>query len=938
MQTKYIVGIDLGTTNSAVAYANLYDIATQGIEIKSFEIPQVVTSGRVANRPTLPSFLYLPDEKEFIAGEIALPWDNDPKYCVGAFARDFGTLNPLRLVSSAKSWLCHSGIDRESTILPFGIENQDIKKISPVEASKNYLLHIKNAWNHVMGRDNALEKQYVVLTVPASFDEVARELTLKAANEAGLKNLTLIEEPLAAFYSWLSNNESNWNDFICEGDTVLVCDVGGGTTDFTLISCHKKDDKPLLERIAVGDHLLLGGDNIDITITHLAEKELNQELGFVAWQNLLHQSRQAKEKIFSEEKDDIELKEVSLRIQRPGKSLVGGTTVINLKKDEIVPKITEGFFPVISFEECLKKTTGTTGIREMGLPFEDDPCITRHIGSFIARHSEKLPDIILFNGGTLKPEIFRKRIIENLSLWKNGEISELPSKSLDLAISLGAAYYGLTKHGIGLRVGGGIARSYYLGLDTGEETQKSICLIPQGTLEGEEQSINRDFKIRTNSPVKFSLYTSTVRHNDKTGDIIAVNEDIFKLPPLQTFLKYGKSTSHNLIDVNITARLTETGIIEIFCNSLTLTHKWKLQFQLKQQELKQSSGPEGVRVIPHKNDDNEKLLTDSDKEALEEIKKHIEFCFSPQKEARISPKDLPNKLNEITSMPRENWGLGLIRGISDQLLIYKDGMKLSNEHENRWLNLCGFCLRPGIGERLDPWRIKKAWTIFLEGLKYPKDNESRKQWWIYWRRISAGLTSGQQSQIFNAIKPFIISEKTQNNKQKTKKTVSQTQVKATFEEKREMWLLASFLQKLDPSIKTDIGDELLDMIIKGRHFAGIYWAFSRIGERVPVYCPIDKVIPYKIINLWLNELKKAEHIPKNQLLNLAISFARLTGDRFRDLPLSSREDLKTWLISAGISENELTPIFEIIDLKKTEIESAFGEGLPEGLVLESPEE
>jgi len=938
MQPKYIVGIDLGTTNSAVAYANLYDIATQGIEIKTFEIPQTVSSGRVANRPTLPSFLFLPDEKEFIAGEIAIPWDNDPKYTVGTFARDFGTLNPLKLVSSAKSWLCHSGVDRESEILPFGNENQNINKISPVEASKNYLLHIKNAWNYVMGKDNLLEKQYVVLTVPASFDEVARELTLKAANNAGLKNLTLIEEPLAAFYSWLSDNESNWHNFIGEGDTVLVCDVGGGTTDFTLISCHKKEDKPLLERIAVGDHLLLGGDNIDITITHLAEKELNHELGFVAWQNLLHQSRLAKEKIFSEEKKEPDINEVTLRIQKPGKSLVGGTTVINLKKDEVIPKITEGFFPVVSFEECKKKAAGATGIREMGLPFEDDPCITRHIGYFIAKHSEKLPDIILFNGGTLKPEIFRKRIIENLSLWKKGEIRELPSKSLDLAISLGAAYYGLTKHGIGLRVGGGIPRSYYIGIDTGEKTQKSICLIPQGALEGEEQKIEKNFKIRTNSPVKFSLYTSTVRHHDKTGDVTSVNEDTFRLPPLQTLLKYGKSTTHNLIDVNITAKLTETGIIEIFCNSMISTHKWKLQFQLRQQELKQSSEPEGVRIIPKNNNENDKLLTDSDKEALDEIKKYIELCFAPKQDARISPKDLPNKLNEITNMPRENWGLGLIRGISDQLLTYKDGMKISNEHENRWLNLCGFCLRPGIGEKLDPWRIKKAWAIFLEGLKYPKDNESRKQWWIYWRRISAGLTSGQQLQIFNAIKPFIISEKLQNDRKKGKKNISQTLFKASFEEKREMWLLASFFQKLDPSIKTDIGAEILEMIKKGKHFAGIYWAFSRIGERNPIYCPIDKVISYKIINLWLNELKKVENIPKIQLLNIVISFARLTGDRFRDLPQSEREDLKTWLISAGISEEDLLPLFEITDLKKNEIESAFGEGLPEGLVLGSEDE
>jgi len=398
MQKRFIVGIDLGTTNSAVGYIDLHDVSPGSIEIKSFDIIQLASKGRLERLKTLPSFLYLPGKYEFERGVTALPWDEERDYAVGTFARDQGALVPGRLVSSAKSWLCHGGVDRDAPILPWG-SAEDVEKISPITASARYIQHIREAWNYTM--EARLEEQEVVLTVPASFDEVARELTLRAAREAGLENVTLLEEPLASFYSWLSQHEESWDKSIRPGQHLLVCDVGGGTTDFTLISCQEGDKGPRLERLAVGNHLLLGGDNIDLAIAALAEKKISQELDPARWQMLFHQCRQAKERLLS----GNGVQKTSVRLAGRGRTLVGGTLVVELERGEVERTILEGFFPEVDMEQAAASPPQEKGLREMGLPFESDPAVTRHLARFISRQGQgRLPDVILFNGGTLKPE------------------------------------------------------------------------------------------------------------------------------------------------------------------------------------------------------------------------------------------------------------------------------------------------------------------------------------------------------------------------------------------------------------------------------------------------------------------------------------------------------------------------------------------------------
>ena len=930
MKKRFIVGIDLGTTNSAVGYVDLHDVSPGSIEIKSFDILQLASQGRLERLKTLPSFLYLPGSYEFEKGVTALPWDQERNYAVGTFARDQGALVPGRLVSSAKSWLCHGGVDRDAKILPWG-SSEDVEKVSPITASARYLQHIREAWDYTMKAP--LAEQDVVLTVPASFDEVARELTLRAAKEAGLENVTLLEEPLASFYSWLSQHEDSWEKFIRPGQHLLVCDVGGGTTDFTLISCQADEAGPRLERLAVGNHLLLGGDNIDLAIAALAEKKISQELDSARWQMLFHQCRQAKEKLLS----DQGLEKTSVRLTGRGRSLVGGTLVIELERQEVERVILDGFFPEIDLNQALKEQARDTGLREMGLPYESDPAVTRHLARFISRQGQgRLPEIVLFNGGTLKPLPVRKRISGVLSAWSKREISTIESRSLDLAISVGAVYYGLVRQGLGLRIGGGIPRSYFIGIGVEENARtdlpQAVCLIERGTEEGQEVEVDRNFKVLTNRPVKFTLFSSTTRQGDRIGDIVQVNQDDFiRLPPLQTVLKYGKKAEHKAIPVRIGSQVTAIGTLELYCRSTSSPHRWRLQFDLRSQEKKKTIPQyqvEGVRVKADLlKKDREGALTADDKKALSEAEKILRSCFSTG-EGTAEPKDIMRLLVDTMGMGKELWTLPVLRGLADILIDLKDGRKKSFMHEARWFNLTGFAMRPGSGEASDPWRIKAIWPRSFQGLSWVRKLEPRLQWWIFWRRVAAGLSSGQQEQLFSSVAPVLVPEILSKRKRHKKK-----QFKPSVEEARQMWLFAANLERLTVETKIALGRQALKLLPKSKFQRDLLWVLGRIGARIPLYGPANKVIPQSEAVAWIKMLKKMEIKDKKALATSVISMARLCADRARDLTFSAREDIKIWLELQGTPPEQVRPLVEYQEIEAAERETAFGEHLPEGLVL-----
>ncbi len=918
-EERYIVGIDLGTTNSAVSYVDLEAEDTKNRGIKLFKVSQLTGLGEVSAMPVLPSFCYIPGKYDISEDAIKLPWKTDEAAFVGTLARDHGAKVPSRLVSSAKSWLCHSQADRHAPILPWGAA-EEIPKISPIQSTAAYLKHIRLAWNSRQGDndDLFLENQRVVLTVPASFDEVARDLTLEAANRAGLKQIILLEEPLAGFYSWLIKNEKNWRDIIKPGELVLVCDVGGGTTDFTLITLRETEGSPRFERIAVGDHLILGGDNIDLALARHIEQKFNntRPLSNERWKTLCHLCRQAKENILDQGTDAETITMIG-----EGTSLIGGTLTARLDRESLERIVLEGFFalvkPTVQVEQSPKK-----GISEFGLPYESEPAITRHIGKFLDDHAEDIrnflgdksafPDLILFNGGTLKSQLVQQRIREGIRYWFGKENNHQPrvleNPNPDLAVALGASYYGLVKSGVGVRVGSGSPRSYYLGftrkIDGGQEENAAICLVERGVDEGTTISLpeDRKFEVLTNQPVSFDLYSSSFRSGDRCGDVLSIDETLTPLPPLQTVIQFGQKGKKATIPVAIDAEYTEMGVLALWCRSLSSNHRWRLQFQLRETDIVERVGE--IEVY--------------EAEIVEQAISVVRQAFAQD----AAPAKLSGMIKDIAKTagrPKEKWPLGFIRQLADELLGIADSRRYSGEHEIRWLNLTGFCMRPGLGDGMDGQRIKSLWKIYKPGVIFKKNAQAKAEWWIMWRRVAAGLSSGQQRQIFQDIRPLVLPKKN-------------AKVRLEPQERLELWMAVANLERLMVKDKIELGRQLLSELHPKKTKPQYFWALSRIGAREMLYGPVDRVIPPDEVSKWIQRLMDTDwKNPKPIGLTLSL-LARNTGDRMRDIPSDLREQVAEHLSRYEMTDH-LRQVTEVLSLEKQEETELFGESLPSGIVL-----
>ncbi|MBO7092810.1 MAG: Hsp70 family protein, partial [Victivallales bacterium] len=495
----------------------------------------------------LPSFCYLPGEHDLPENALSLPWDRSPKLAVGHFAREQGARIPERLVGSAKSWLAHAGVERTKPILPWGGELGD-QMLSPVDASAKYLEHLKHAWNQHFAKTKdedgtpcLLQNQQVVLTVPASFDETARELTVQAARKAGLSKLTLIEEPLAAFYAWLAANQADWKQKVAVGDVVLVVDIGGGTTDLTIVEI---EDDYTLRRKAVGEHLLLGGDNMDMTLAHIAETSWKTKLPQRQWSRLCQECRRAKEKLLSTDAPET----MQVAVAGEGSSIFASLKTFDFKRDDIQTAILDGFLPFVEIDSPPPERR--RGIQSMGLPYAADAAVTKHILSFLKFAGKTLhnpapialPNKILFNGGALIPPILRQRIRDVVAKWNGGTVpDELASADFSLAVSQGAAYYGLARRGEAVRVKGDIANAYFLEV-AAQDGKRLLCVMPRDTDEGVVRQLPDTFLLQANTPVSFPLHASATRLEDKLGDVVEDSDDITPLPPLQTILRFGRKT------------------------------------------------------------------------------------------------------------------------------------------------------------------------------------------------------------------------------------------------------------------------------------------------------------------------------------------------------------------------------------------------------------
>ncbi len=581
---RWVVGIDLGTTNCVLAAADTRD-ETPAIEVLG--IPQVVTPKQVEARDLLPSFLYLAGADE--VGSLDLPWAKGRDLAVGVLARERGAEVPARLVASAKSWLCHAGVDRSAPILPWGAE-EGARRVSPVAATAAYLTHLREAWNAAHAGEKAarLEAQEIVLTVPASFDAAARELTVAAATEAGLGQVTLLEEPQAACYAWIDASGETWRRELRPGDVVLVCDVGGGTTDFSLIAATEEEGTLALRRIAVGDHILLGGDNMDLTLAH----HLRTTLGATGttldvWQTraLVHACRGAKESLLAAEAPAS----APVAILGRSRKVIGGALKTELARADAERILIDGFFPVTA-PEARPERARRTGLTEMGLPYAADPRLTAHLAEFLARHRDDgMPTAVLFNGGVMKAAALRERLLGVLRDWCGAGLRELRGIHLDQAVARGAAYSGLARRGRGIRIRGGAARAYYIGVETAMPAVpgmppplKAVCLVPRGTEEGSELELpGQEFGLVVGEAAEFRMLGSSSREADVLGTVLETwGDEVEELSPLVTTLEWADHDG-TLVPVRLRVHLTEIGTLELWCVARDGARRWKLEFGVR---------------------------------------------------------------------------------------------------------------------------------------------------------------------------------------------------------------------------------------------------------------------------------------------------------------------------------------------------------------------
>lgn len=621
---RFSVGIDLGTTNSVVSYLELEQCDGEKAPLEVMPIPQLVGPGSVNDKPQLPSFLYQAHEAELAAGDIALPWDDSPEAIVGDLARQLGSKTPLRLVASAKSWLCHSGVDCRAAILPVQAP-EEVPRVSPLQASINYLRHMRDAWN-ARYPDAPLSEQDLIITVPASFDPAARELTVEAAHAVGLRQATLLEEPQSALYSWIQASQGKWREQVRPGDIILVVDVGGGTTDLSLIAVTEDAGNLVLNRIAIGDHILLGGDNMDLALAYVLKMKLEKEgKRLEPWQlqALTHGCRDAKETLLA----DASMEEIPVVVPSRGSSLIGGTLRTALTREEVGRTLVEGFFPTLEVTER-PAVQARGGLTTLGLPYAKDPRITCHLAAFLSKQlsaADELqgfapkegarfihPTALLLNGGVFKSESLGQRLLEVLNRWLASDGAPaarlLAGADLDLAVARGAAYYGYVRKGKGVRIRGGTAASYYVGVESAVPAVpgfppplEALCIAPFGMEEGTSAELPHDeFGLVVGEPVRFRFFGSNVRRDDPVGtrlDYWAEGE-LEELDEIEMNLPAETHQAGEVVPVHLAAHVTEVGTLQLEAVATTSGERWKVEFEVRAGETPKSDEPASFEEVP----------------------------------------------------------------------------------------------------------------------------------------------------------------------------------------------------------------------------------------------------------------------------------------------------------------------------------------------------
>lgn len=914
---RYVVGIDLGTTNTVVARA-----AKEEAVLEDFAIPQVVAPGEIHAQSQLPSALYLPAKDELKPGSLKLPWQAEEErgFVVGRFAASHGQKVPGRLVSSSKSWLSYARVDRTAPILPWGAP-EDVARISPVEAAKRVLAQVRAAWDHAHP-EAPLAEQDVIVTVPASFDEVARELTVKAAEEAGIRRMRLLEEPQAALYDFIDTHQKGLSRRLKDVRLVLVVDVGGGTTDLTLVRVEAAEgDTPSFERVAVGDHLMLGGDNMDLALARHVEMELTGTLGSLSaaqWGSLAQAARLAKESLLGQEAPD----EYGVALVGRGTRMVGGGQTYTLPRDKAEELLIEGFFPRTAAEERPEERE-KLGFTELSLPYAQDAAIPRWVAAFLRRHERVAaeagarvvnglprPDAVLLNGGVFRSPVLRERFAEVLEGWFGERVPFLDAGSLDLAVSRGAAYYGLVREGKGVRIKGGSARTYFIGVEGEGGEKQALCVVPRGVEEGEAYSVERTFRVVLGKPVSFNLFTSTSDEVLRVGETVPLSDerDLSSLPPLQTVLRPPTE-----VPVRLHVELTEVGTLQI---GLSMTEEaltsWGLHFSTRAEAGEEEAKEAAASLSPA-------ML-----KKLDEAKELLEELYGTKTKKAPDPRAVKNARSrlEVLLGPREEWPIAICRELFGVLIGGKKKRRRTADHERVFFHLAGHLLRPGTGAPLDDWRVSELWELFDEGVQYVKEKKNWSAFWLMWRRVAGGLSAEQQQHVWDAIGWHVLPQSMREGK---------APKGAKPHGHDEMLRLAASLERLPPSEKERLGEGVLHML---RHKSlQSWWALGRLGARQPLTGGIDDVVPPEVAERWLDEVLRQDWQESQSAAFAAAQIARRSGDRGRDVAESYREQVARRLTNLEAPAAWVRMVNEVVPLSSDDNASILGDSLPVGLKL-----
>jgi molecular chaperone DnaK (HSP70) len=926
-RARFSIGIDLGTTNSAMAFVALQGDAPSEV----FAVSQWEAVGRVAEAATLPSFLYLPEEG--VAGQLRCGGGGGGEWVVGRLARGKAAEVPGRVAHSAKSWLCHHTTDRSAAFLPWGSEDiGNDRKISPIHASALILNAMRGAWDDRFGGTGAefrFDAQEITVTVPASFDAAAQRLTLQAAEEAGFPaTVRMLEEPQAAFYRWLEQHGSTkelWRQLPnpdAEVHHVLVVDIGGGTSDFSLFELRPGGAGAVsgIKRIAVSDHILLGGDNIDLAIAHRAEPRLAGDGGKLSggqWDTLVARCRDLKELALSEEGSPDQVFPVS--IPGRGSGLIAGALSAQLTRAEIETVLLDGFFPECDADARPYRTR--TGLKEWGLPFAADSAVTRHLADFL--RDRPRVDAVLFNGGALYPERLRERLRREIGKWQRGAPPPvLDNPEPDLAVARGAARFGKILHQRAERIEAGAARAVFLeaherpaGNGEGKAAPSLVCVLPRGAAAEQTFEIaDRPLELRINRPVRFQAYSSTRHGKAKAGDILEWSEGEFHpLPPLETVAKVEDSDggdSRRTVPVSLTAKLNELGLLQVSCVSTDpdLQRSWPLEFNLRPHERDAAHPAVSVQAEPN-----------ADPKAVAAAGERIRSLFGQplKKKDKLSATRLLASLEKVLAISKGEWNWVLVRALWPALEGCMACRRTSIEHEEAWLILAGFLLRPGFGAPLDEARIDGLWKLRDAGLCFP-GKRIKLQEYILWRRLAGGLSRERQEKV---LAPELGRIRSQQNLPP------------------ELVRLAGSLERLGPEAKTELVgrfvDAAVDLARAGKHCAPYLSALGLLLNRAPLYAGPETVVSPDLVERAYDAFDRLDWKDPElaELQTLFLRAARVVDNRSLDVPKPLRKRIATKLEKAGVAPLKTAKVRELMPIERSERLGLYGEALPPGLIL-----